>query len=179
VIGLPFFALFLLSVRGSRSSRTDREALLASDAEAPQVRGEAELLAAVEDALTDRRSWFAMIYMVARFPSAALLHSVRHDARLGLAGMAMRFCNGDSLPARQGHGAFYAPDGGAALRVVGSLVLVTLHLAKDSGTPRNGSPRCAREGIGKIAAVYEGRRRGVPRDGRSAPSRPRSGRAEE
>jgi uncharacterized membrane protein len=140
VIGLPFFALFILSVRGiALVEGRIVEALLG--VRMPRRSKYTERLGfwkRIKILFTDRRSWFAMIYMVLLLPLGILYFTVFVVMlSLGLAGIAMPVLQyGFGLPIGQfSDRAFYAPGWMAPLFVIVGMLwlLVTLHLAKGIG----------------------------------------------
>ena len=141
IVGLPFFALFLLSVRGIALVEGRLvEALLGvrMPRRSMFTRKPLGLWQRFKALFTDRRSWFAMIYMVAQLPLGVLYFTLFVTMlSLGLAGIAMPILQyGFGFPVFQSSDTvFYAPNWMAPLfAVVGVLwFLVTLHLAKGLG----------------------------------------------
>lgn len=141
VIGLPFLGLFLLSVQGiALVEGRIVEALLGvrmprRSTFAKKPRG---LWARFKALFADRRSWFAMIYMVAELPLGILYFTLFVVMlSLGLAGLAMpvlHFVFG--FPIYQSSDTvFYLPDWMAPLFVIVGMMwfLVTLHVARALG----------------------------------------------
>ncbi|MBP2681272.1 MAG: sensor family protein [Candidatus Krumholzibacteriota bacterium] len=140
VIGLPFFALFLLSVRGIAlvEGRLVEALLGVRMPRRPKFAEKMSFWLRLKTLFTDRRSWFAMIYMVALLPLGCLYFTLFVTMlSLGLAGIAMPILQwGFGFPLVQWSGGeFYAPDWVAPLFVVVGVLwfLVTLHLAKGLG----------------------------------------------
>jgi uncharacterized membrane protein len=140
IIGLPFFALFLISVRGIALVEGRLvEALLG--VRMPRRSKFSEKLGfwrRLKALFTDRRSWFAMIYMVALLPLGIFYFTLFVTMlSLGLAGIAVPILQwGFGFPVFQSsHTVFYAPDWMAPLFVIVGMLwfLVTLHLAKGLG----------------------------------------------
>jgi hypothetical protein len=141
IIGLPFLALFLLSVRGiSLVEGRIVEALLGvrMPRRSMFTRKPNGLWQRFKGLFTDRRSWFAMVYMVALLPLGCLYFTLFVTMlSLGLAGIAVPILQwGFGFPVYQSsHTVFYAPGWMAPLFVVVGMLwfLVTLHLAKGLG----------------------------------------------
>jgi uncharacterized membrane protein len=141
IIGIPFLGLFLLSVRGIAlvegriveallGVRMPRRTMFTTE-----PRG---LWQRFKSLFTDRRSWLAMIYMVALLPLGTVYFTLFVAMlSLGLAGIAMPVLQyGFGLPIAQfSDTAFYAPAWAAPLFVFVGMMwfLVTLHLAKTIG----------------------------------------------
>jgi len=140
IIGLPFFALFMLSVRGIAlvEGRLVEALLGVRMPRRPKFTGKQTLWQRFKTLFSDRRSWFAMIYMVALLPLGVLYFTLFITMlSLGLAGIAMPILQwGFGFPLVQWSGGeFYAPDWVAPLFVIVGMMwfLVTLHLAKGLG----------------------------------------------
>jgi hypothetical protein len=140
IIGLPFFALFMLSVRGLAlvEGRLVEALLGVRMPRRPKFNEKLGFWRRLKTLFTERRSWFAMIYMVAQLPLGCLYFTLFVTMlSLGLAGIAMPILQwGFGFPLVQSWGkSFYAPDWMAPLFVVVGMLwfLVTLHLAKGLG----------------------------------------------
>jgi uncharacterized membrane protein len=140
IIGLPFFALFLLSVRGIAlvEGRLVEALLGVRMPRRPKFTEKLGFWRRLKTLFTDRRSWFAMIYMVAQLPLGCLYFTVFVTMlTLGLAGIAVPVLQWVfGFPVYQSsHTVFYAPGWMAPLfAIVGVLwFLATLHLAKGLG----------------------------------------------
>jgi hypothetical protein len=140
IIGLPFFALFLLSVRGLAlvEGRLVEALLGVRMPRRPKFTEKLGFWRRLKTLFTDRRSWFAMIYMLAQLPLGVLYFTLFVTMlALGLAGIAVPILQwGFGFPVYQSsHTVFYAPGWMAPLFVVVGMLwfLVTLHLAKGLG----------------------------------------------
>jgi hypothetical protein len=141
VVGLPFFGLFLLSVRGiALVEGRIVEALLGVRMPRRSLFSQKHLglWGRFKALFLDRRSWFAMLYMIAQMPLGILYLSLFIAMlSLGMAGIAMPVLQwGFGLPLAQfGGNSYYAPDWMAPLFVAVGIIwfLVTLHLAKALG----------------------------------------------
>ena len=141
IVGLPFLALFLLSIRGlALVEGRIVEALLGVRMPRRPMFSSKHLgiWARFKALFTDRRSWLPMIYMVLQLPLGILYFTLFVTMIcLGLAGIAMPVLQyGFGLPMGHIHGTeYFAPAWLAPLIVlVGVLwLLITMHLAKAVG----------------------------------------------
>ncbi len=141
VIGIPFFGLFLLSVRGiALVEGRIVEALLGVRMPRRSVFSKKHLglWGRFKSLFCDRRSWFAILYMIVQMPLGIFYFTLFIVMlSLGLAGVAMPVLQwGFGFPLAQfGEKSLYAPNWMAPLFVVVGILwfLVTLHLAKALG----------------------------------------------
>ncbi len=141
IIGLPFFGLFLLSVRGSALVEGRMvEALLGVRMPRRPMFSQRHLglWARFKALFTDRRSWLTMIYMFTQLPLGIVYFTMFTTfVSLGLAGIAtpvLQWVFG--LPwAQFGGRSHYLPDWLVPMMVVVGVVwlLITMHLAKSVG----------------------------------------------
>jgi hypothetical protein len=141
IIGLPFFALFLLSVRGIAlvEGRIVEALLGVRMPRRPMfTKKHPRLWEGFKALFLDSRSWFAMIYMVLQLPLGILYFTlIITMLALGLGGIAtplLQYVFG--LPIAQFDGSeFYAPVWLVALIVIVGFVwlIVTMHVAKIIG----------------------------------------------
>jgi Putative sensor len=142
IIGLPFFGLFLLSVRGIAlvEGRIVEALLGVRMPRRPMfTKKNPRLWEGFKALFLDSRSWFAMIYMVLQLPLGILYFTlVVTMLALGLGGIAtpiLQYVFG--LPVAQfGHSEYYAPVWLVALIVIVGFawLIVTMHVAKIIGT---------------------------------------------
>jgi hypothetical protein len=141
VIGLPFFGLFLLSVRGiALVEGRIVEALLGVRMPRRSLFSEKHLglWGRFKALFCDRRSWFAVLYMIVQMPLGIFYFTLFIVMlSLGLAGVAMPVLQwGFGFPLAQfGDRSLYAPDWMVPLFVIVGILwfLVTLHLARVMG----------------------------------------------
>jgi hypothetical protein len=141
IIGLPFFALFLLSVRGIAlvEGRIVEALLGVRMPRRPMfTKKHPRLWERFKALFMDSRSWFAMIYMVVQLPLGIFYFTlVVVMLALGMTGIALPVLQyGFGFPVAQIDGAeYYAPGWLVPLFViVGILWLIaTMHLAKFVG----------------------------------------------
>jgi hypothetical protein len=141
IIGLPFLALFLLSVRGlALVEGRIVEALLGVRMPRRPMFSSKHLgiWGRLKALFSDRRSWLPMVYMVLQLPLGIIYFTLFITMiSLGLAGIAMPVVQwGFGLPVGHfGETAYYAPGWLAPLFVVVGVLwlFVTMHLARALG----------------------------------------------
>ena len=141
IIGLPFFALFLLSVRGIAlvEGRIVEALLGVRMPRRPMfTKKHPRLWEGFKAIFLDSRSWFAMIYMLLQLPLGIFYFTIVITMiSLGLAGIALPVLQyGFGLPPVQFDGTEYFAPGWLMplLVIVGVLWLIaTMHLAKFIG----------------------------------------------
>jgi len=141
IIGLPFFALFLLSVQGiALVEGRIVEALLGVRMPRRPVFSKTHLgpWERIKALFTDKRSWFTIIYMVLQLPLGIFYFTLFVTMiSFGLAGIAMPIVQfGFGLPIGIiGDHSFYAPIWLVPLFVFTGVLwlLLTMHLAKALG----------------------------------------------
>ncbi len=141
IIGIPFLALFLLSVRGIAlvEGRVVEALLGVRMPRRPMfTKGHPRFWERFKALFLDSRSWFAMIYMVLQLPLGILYFTIVITMlSLGLTGIALPVLQyGFGLPPLQFDGTAYFAPGWLMpiILVVGVLwLIVTLHLAKFIG----------------------------------------------
>lgn len=141
IIGLPFFALFLLSVRGIAlvEGRIVEALLGVRMPRRPMfTKKHPRLWERFKALFMDSRSWFAMIYMVVQLPLGIFYFTlVLTMLALGLGGIAVPVLQyGFGLPITQfDDSTYYAPGWLVVLFVIVGILwlIVTMHLAKFFG----------------------------------------------